>query len=87
MSVQMVRRWRQWFLEGRQTVYDEERSGRPSTSRAGVVVAAFHDVTEADRRLALDDSLTSFPFSIEIRRSLFVTLIEEKLQTTKVCVT
>ena len=30
MSKQMVRRWCRQFSEGRQSVHDEERSGRPS---------------------------------------------------------
>ncbi|UYV69950.1 hypothetical protein LAZ67_7001300 [Cordylochernes scorpioides] len=29
MSIQMVRRWHSWFLEGRQNVHDDERSCRP----------------------------------------------------------
>ncbi|UYV71455.1 hypothetical protein LAZ67_8003301 [Cordylochernes scorpioides] len=33
MSIQMVRRWRSWFLERRQNVHDDERSGRPVTLR------------------------------------------------------
>ncbi|UYV64137.1 hypothetical protein LAZ67_2006681 [Cordylochernes scorpioides] len=53
MSIQMVRRWRSWFLEGRQNVHDDERSGRPVTATDNAAVAAVRNVVEADRRVTL----------------------------------
>ncbi|UYV71808.1 hypothetical protein LAZ67_9000494 [Cordylochernes scorpioides] len=47
MSIQMVRRWRSWFLEGRQNVHDDERSGSPVTATDNAAVAAVRNVVEA----------------------------------------
>ncbi|UYV81672.1 GVQW3 [Cordylochernes scorpioides] len=47
MSIQMVRRWRSWFLKGRQNVHDDERSGRPVTATDNAAVAAVRNVVEA----------------------------------------
>ncbi|UYV84765.1 hypothetical protein LAZ67_X003375 [Cordylochernes scorpioides] len=44
MSIQMVRRWRSWFLEGWQNVHDDERSGRPVTATDNAAVAAVRNV-------------------------------------------
>ncbi|UYV72744.1 hypothetical protein LAZ67_10000487 [Cordylochernes scorpioides] len=62
MSIQMVRRWRSWFLEGRQNVHDDERSGRPVTDNAAV--AAVRNVVEADRRVTIDEIMIRLPSGI-----------------------
>ncbi|UYV73882.1 hypothetical protein LAZ67_11001257 [Cordylochernes scorpioides] len=49
MSIQMVRRWRSWFLEGRQNVHDDERRDRPVTATDNAAVAAVRNVVEANR--------------------------------------
>ncbi|UYV61242.1 hypothetical protein LAZ67_1004072 [Cordylochernes scorpioides] len=54
MSIQMVRRWRSWFLEGRQNVHDDERSDRPVTATDNAAVAAVRNVVEANRRVTID---------------------------------
>ncbi|UYV74119.1 GVQW3 [Cordylochernes scorpioides] len=54
LGIQMVRRWRSWFLEGRQSVHDDERSGRPVTATVNAAVAAVRNVVEADRRITID---------------------------------
>ncbi|UYV76518.1 hypothetical protein LAZ67_14000927 [Cordylochernes scorpioides] len=54
-SIQMVRRWRSWFLEGRQNLHDDERSGRPVTATDNAAVAAVRNVMEADRRVTIDE--------------------------------
>ncbi|KAG8234251.1 hypothetical protein J437_LFUL013665 [Ladona fulva] len=41
ISDQMVRRWRTMSIEGRETVHDEERSGRPMTSPRSVIAQSF----------------------------------------------
>ncbi|KAG8338350.1 hypothetical protein J6590_000009 [Homalodisca vitripennis] len=48
MSVQMVRRWRAMFLEGRENVHDDERSGRPANSRQPDVINAVRAVIDND---------------------------------------
>ncbi|UYV77426.1 hypothetical protein LAZ67_15000980 [Cordylochernes scorpioides] len=55
MSIQIFRRWRSWFLEGRQNVHDDERSGRPVTATENAAVAAVRNVVEVDRRVTIDE--------------------------------
>ncbi|UYV75013.1 K02A2.6-like [Cordylochernes scorpioides] len=55
MSIQMVRRWRSWFLEGRQNVHDDERSDWPVTATDNAAVAAVRNVVEANRRVTIDE--------------------------------
>ncbi|UYV65603.1 hypothetical protein LAZ67_3004821 [Cordylochernes scorpioides] len=71
----MVRRWRSWFLEGRQNVHDDERSGSPVTATDNAAVAAVRKVVEADRRVTIDEILIRLPPGIEIRRSSIGTII------------
>ncbi|UYV79252.1 GSTK1 [Cordylochernes scorpioides] len=61
MSIQMVRRWRSWFLEGWQNVHDDERSGRPVTATDNAAVAAVWNVVEADRRVTIDKIMIRLP--------------------------
>ena len=57
MSVQMVRRWRTMFTEGRENYHDDERSGRPATSRQADAIAAVRDVI--DKQFMLDKIMTT----------------------------
>ncbi|UYV74857.1 L2HGDH [Cordylochernes scorpioides] len=66
MSIQMVRRWRSWFLEGRQNVHDDERSDRPVTATDNAAVAAVRNVVEANRRVTIDEIMIRLPPGIEI---------------------
>ncbi|UYV74318.1 hypothetical protein LAZ67_11002999 [Cordylochernes scorpioides] len=66
MSIQMVRRWRSWFLEGRQNVHDDERSGSPVTATDNAAVAAVRNVVEANRRVTIDEIMIRLPPGIEI---------------------
>ncbi|UYV83198.1 hypothetical protein LAZ67_23000160 [Cordylochernes scorpioides] len=61
MNIQMVRRWRSWFLEGRQNVHDDERSGRPVTATDNAAVAAVRNVVGADRRVTIDEIMIRLP--------------------------
>ncbi|UYV66480.1 hypothetical protein LAZ67_4001837 [Cordylochernes scorpioides] len=75
----MVRRWRSWFLEGRQNVHDDERSGSPVTATDNAAVAAVRNVVEADRRVTIDEIMIRLPPGIEIRRSSIGTIILRKM--------
>ncbi|UYV69936.1 hypothetical protein LAZ67_7001266 [Cordylochernes scorpioides] len=75
ISIQMVRRWRSWFLEGRQNVHDDERSGRPVTATDNAAVAAVRNVVEADRRVTIDEIIIRLPPGIEIGRSSIGTIM------------
>ncbi|UYV79174.1 hypothetical protein LAZ67_17001355 [Cordylochernes scorpioides] len=85
MSIQMVRRWRSWFLEGRQNVHDDERSGSPVTATDNAAVAAVRNVVEADRRVTIDEIMIRLPPGIEIRRSSIGTIMSDVLNFLKVC--
>ncbi|UYV69735.1 hypothetical protein LAZ67_7000528, partial [Cordylochernes scorpioides] len=75
MSIQMVRRWRSWFLEGRQNVHDDERSDRPVTATDNAAVAAVRNVVEANRRVTIDEIMIRLPPGIEIECSSIGTII------------
>lgn len=55
MSRQMVGRWCCMFSEGRQSVENEDRSGRPSTSTNDNNVARVQEMVLADRRITVSD--------------------------------
>ena len=44
----MVRRWVRLFIEGRENVHDEERSGRPSLVNDDLVRAVEEKIMETD---------------------------------------
>ncbi|UYV63272.1 hypothetical protein LAZ67_2003605, partial [Cordylochernes scorpioides] len=85
MSIQMVRRWRSWFLEGRQNVHDDERSGRPVTATDNAAVAAVRNVVEVDRRVTIDEIMIRLPPGIEIERSPIGKFMSDILNFLKVC--
>ncbi|UYV71380.1 hypothetical protein LAZ67_8002846 [Cordylochernes scorpioides] len=81
MSIQMVRRWRSWFLEGRQNVHDDERSDRPVTATDNAAVAAVRNVVEANRRVTIDEIMIRLPPGIEIGCSSIGTIMSDVLKT------
>ncbi|UYV63443.1 hypothetical protein LAZ67_2004096 [Cordylochernes scorpioides] len=85
MSIKMVRRWRSWFLEGRQNVHDDEQSGRPVTATDNAAVAAVQNAVEADRRVTIDEIMIRLPPGIEIGRSSIGTIMSDILNFRKVC--
>ncbi|UYV81674.1 hypothetical protein LAZ67_20001933, partial [Cordylochernes scorpioides] len=85
IGIQMVRRWRSWFLEGRQNVHDDERSGRPVTATDNAAVATVRNVMEADRRVTIDEIMIRMPPGIKIGRSSIGTIMSDVLKFRKVC--
>ncbi|UYV84371.1 hypothetical protein LAZ67_X001959 [Cordylochernes scorpioides] len=85
MSIQMVRRWRSWYLEGRQNLHDAERSGRPVTATDNAAVAAVRNVMEADRRVSIDEIMIRLTPGIKIERSSIGTIMLVVLNFRKVC--
>ncbi|UYV71032.1 hypothetical protein LAZ67_8001474 [Cordylochernes scorpioides] len=79
----MVRRWRSWFLEGRQNLHDDERSGRPVTATDNAAVAAVQNVMEADRRVTIDEIMIRLTPGIEIGRSSIGTIMSDVLNFRK----
>jgi transposase len=45
-------KWTKRFSEGRESITDEERSGRPATSRTEETVAILCQIVRANRRLS-----------------------------------
>jgi len=48
-----VYKWVKRFSEGRESVTDEERSGRPTTSRTEENIAKVHQIVSENRRLTV----------------------------------
>ncbi|KAG8259710.1 hypothetical protein J6590_008746 [Homalodisca vitripennis] len=83
MSVQMVRRWRAMFLEGRENVHDDERNGRPANFRQPDVINAVQAVIDNDKRVTLDEIMDELPSGVEVSRSSVHNIMTEDLQLAK----
>ncbi|KAJ4426903.1 hypothetical protein ANN_26702 [Periplaneta americana] len=81
MSKQMVRRWCRQFCEGRQSVHDEERSGRPSLINDDRVELVRQCIME-NRRFTITELSSHFP---QISRSLLHEIVTKHLLFKKVC--
>ena len=81
MSKQMVRRWCRQFSEGRQSVHDEERSGRPSLINDELVGLVRQRVME-NRRFTITEMGGHFP---HISRSLLHEIVSKHLLFKKLC--
>jgi len=53
MKKTAVYKWVKRFSEGRESVTDEERSGRPATSTAEENIAKFRQIVRENRRLTV----------------------------------
>ncbi|KAJ4443883.1 hypothetical protein ANN_05670 [Periplaneta americana] len=80
MSKQMVRRWCRQFSEGRQSVHDEERSGRPSLINDDRVELVRQCIME-NHRFTITELSSHFP---QISRSLLHEIVTKHLFK-KVC--
>ncbi|KAJ4436137.1 hypothetical protein ANN_18764 [Periplaneta americana] len=81
MSKQMVRRWYRQFSEGRQSVHDEERSGRPSLINDDHVEVVRQCIME-NRHFMITELSSHFP---QISRSLLHEIVAKHLLFKKVC--
>ncbi|KAJ4439498.1 hypothetical protein ANN_07622 [Periplaneta americana] len=80
MSKQMVRRWCKQFSEGRQSVHDEERSGRPSLINDDRVELMRQSIME-NRRFTITELSSHF---LQISRSLLHEIVTKHLLFKKV---
>ena len=81
LSRAQVFRWHKSFLEGREHVEDEPRSGRPSTSKTDENVERVKALVRSDRRLTIrmmGDQLNLNTFTVH-------QILTEDLQMRKVC--
>lgn len=84
MSVQMVTRWRNEFVQGREVVYDEPRAGRPSDAVTDENVALVKQLIEEDARYTLDELHCRLLCRGECSRSSIRNIIHDKLGMRKV---
>ncbi|XP_076058551.1 protein GVQW3-like [Oratosquilla oratoria] len=55
MGITQIMEWYNWFKDGRTTVENEPRSGRPSTCRNDLVIAKVNAVMMRDRRVTIQE--------------------------------
>jgi len=76
-----VYKWVKRFSEGRDSVTDEERSGRPATSRTEENIAKIHQIMRENRRL----TVRSIAEQVNIDRETVRKILTEDLDMRKVC--
>lgn len=81
MSRTQVFEWHKRFVEGREVVEDDERSGRPVTSRTDENIQKINKIVRRDRRL----SVRMIADMTNIDRETIRKILHEDLQMTKVC--
>jgi len=69
------------FSEGRESVTDEERSGRPATSRTEENIAKFRQILRENHRL----TVRSIAEQVNIDRGTVRKILTEDLDMRKVC--
>nr|CAH7719676.1 unnamed protein product [Callosobruchus chinensis] len=81
MSRTRVFEWHKRFSEGREEVEDDERTGRPVTSRIEENIKKVNEIVRKDRRL----SLRMISDLSKIDRETVRKILHEDLKMTKVC--
>ena len=81
MKKTAVYKWVKRFSEGRESVTDEERSGRPTTSRTEENIAKVHQIVSENRRL----TVRSIAEQVNIDRETVRKILTEDLDMRKVC--
>jgi len=74
-------KWVKSFSEGRESVTDEERSGRPATSRTEENMAKVRQIVRENRRL----TVRSIAEQVNIGREIVREILTEVLDMRKVC--
>ena len=81
MKKTAVYKWVKHFSEGRGSVTDEERSGRPATSRTEENIAKVRQIVRQNRRL----TVRSTAEQVNIDRETVREILTEDLGMRKVC--
>jgi len=81
MKKTAVYKWAKRFFEGRKSVTDEERSGRPATSRNEESIAKICQIMRENRRLIV----RSIAEQVNIDRETVRKILTEDLDMRKVC--
>jgi len=82
MKKTAVYKWVKRFSEGRESVTDGERSGRPATSRTTENIANVRQIVRENRRL----TVRSVAEQVNINRETVRKILTEDLDMRKVCV-
>jgi len=81
MKKTAVYKWVTCFSEGRESVTDEERSGRPATSRTEENIVKIRQIVRENRRL----TVRSIAEQVIIDRETLRKILTEDLDMMKVC--
>jgi hypothetical protein len=81
LSRSNVFRWYSRFRDGRELVEDDERGGRPKSTRTEVNIAAVADLVKNDRRIAS----RMIADSLYIPRIVVLRILKENLGKRKLC--
>jgi len=81
MKKTAVYKWVKHFTEGRESVTDEERSGRPATSRTEENIAKIYQIVRENHRL----TVRSIAEQVNIIRETVRKILTEDLDMRKVC--
>ena len=81
MKKTAVYKWVKRFSEGRESVTDEERSGRLATSITEEIIAKFRQIVRGNRRL----TVRSIAEQVNIDRETVRKILTEDLDMSKVC--
>jgi len=81
MKKTAVYKWVKRFSEGRESVTDEERPGRPATSRTEENIANVRQIVRENRRL----TVRSIAEQVNIERETVRKILTEDLEMRKVC--
>ncbi len=81
MSRAMVLMWHKRFKDGREDVEDDDRAGRPATSRNERNLAKFRKVLNSDRRL----SIRLIADRMNLNYGTVFQMVTEDLMMRKVC--
>lgn len=81
VSRKCVYEWFRRFKEGKETVEDEPRSGRPSTSRTPNMIQEVREMLARDRRL----TLRLMAEELDISKDTVRTIVHEDLGMRKIC--
>jgi hypothetical protein len=76
-----VFRWYSRFRDGRELVEDDERGGRPKSTRADVNIAVVADLVKNDRRIAS----RMIAESLNIPKTVVLWILKEDLGKRKLC--
>jgi len=81
MKKTAIYKWVKHFSEGRESVTDEERSGRPETSRTEENIAKVHQILRENCRL----TVRSIAERVNVDRETVRKILTEDLDMRKVC--